>query len=50
MQEQKLMNYFKFDEADLQANRNGQFTDKQKARLVKEDKRDRTGSIIGGNS
>ena len=48
MSDPQLMSYFKFDEADLQANRNGQFTDKQKARLVKEDKRDRTGSIIGG--
>ena len=30
MLDQKLMGYFKFDEADLQANRNGQFTEKQK--------------------
>jgi len=30
MQDQKLMNYFKFDEADLQANRNGQVTGKTK--------------------
>ncbi|MCL4529616.1 MAG: hypothetical protein M1282_09390 [Chloroflexi bacterium] len=48
MNNEKLKEYFKFDDADLQANRNGQFTEKQKARLVKEDKRDRTGSIIGG--
>ncbi|MFZ1042052.1 MAG: hypothetical protein WCA79_21260 [Anaerolineales bacterium] len=44
----QLMSYFKFDEADLQANRNGQFTDKQKARIVKEDKRNKTWSVIGG--
>ena len=33
MSDPQLMSYFKFDEADLQANRNGQFTDKQKARI-----------------
>jgi hypothetical protein len=43
-----LMNYFKFDEADLAANRNGQLTDQQKSRLVREDKRDRTWSVVGG--
>ena len=48
MTDQKLMDYFKFDQGDLTANKNGQFTDPQKARLVKEDKRDRTGSLIGG--
>jgi hypothetical protein len=32
MADQKLMDYFKFDGADLQANRTGQFTEKQKAR------------------
>ncbi len=48
MSDEALKQYFKFDDADLQANRNGQFTEKQKARLVKEDKRDRTGSILGG--
>ncbi|MGA7193471.1 MAG: hypothetical protein WBW94_07545 [Anaerolineales bacterium] len=48
MSDPQLMNYFNFNEADLQANRNGQLTEKQKGRLVKEDKRDRTGSIIGG--
>jgi hypothetical protein len=46
--DQQLMSYFKFDQADLQANRNGQFTEKQKSRLVKEDRRDRTWSVIGG--
>lgn len=48
MNDEKLKEYFKFDDADLQANRNGQFTEKQKARLVKEDKMDRTGSMLGG--
>jgi hypothetical protein len=48
MSDQQLMNYFKFDEADLQANRNGQLTEKQKGRLVKEDKRDKTWSVVGG--
>ena len=35
MQDQKLMNYFNFDESDLEANRNGQLTDKQRKRLGK---------------
>ncbi len=38
MEEQTLMNYFKFDAADLQANRNGQVTEKQKARMIKDSK------------
>ncbi|MCL4529617.1 MAG: hypothetical protein M1282_09395 [Chloroflexi bacterium] len=33
MVDQKLMDYFKFDEADLQANRSGQFSTRQKNRL-----------------
>jgi hypothetical protein len=33
MQDQKLMDHFKFDEGDLQANRGGQFSAKQKDRL-----------------
>jgi hypothetical protein len=44
MQDQKLMDYFKFDEADLQANRNGQVTEKQKARMIKDSK---SGGIFG---
>ncbi|HUI87681.1 MAG TPA: hypothetical protein VLX61_03035 [Anaerolineales bacterium] len=44
MDDQKLMNYFKFDAVDLQANRNGQVTDKQKARMLKEAK---SGGILG---
>ena len=38
MQDQKLMDYFEFDETDLEANRNGQFTEKQKARFASEAK------------
>jgi hypothetical protein len=30
IQDQKLMDYFQFDEDDLQANRNGNFSEKQK--------------------
>jgi hypothetical protein len=33
MQDQKLQDYFQFDEADLQANRSGVFSDKQKKEL-----------------
>ncbi len=48
MADQELMNYFKFDAADLSANRNGQFTDKQKARILVEDKSSRKWSRVGG--
>jgi len=48
MIDQQLMNYFKFDQDDLYANQNGRFTDKQKARLIQEDKSDRTSSRIWG--
>jgi hypothetical protein len=48
MQDQKLMEYFKFDEADVEANRNGQFTDKQKAVLIEENKNDNILRVIGG--
>jgi len=44
MQDQKLMNYFKFDAADLQANQSGQVTEKQKARMIKDSK---SGGIFG---
>ena len=33
MENPKLEQYFKFDESDLQANRNGQITDKQQSRI-----------------
>ena len=48
LKQQTLQEYFKFDASDLQANRNGQFTEKQKARLAKEDKSDKTGSLVWG--
>ena len=48
MIDQKLMDYFKFDQADLGANENGQFTEKQKERIFKEDKSNRKWSRIGG--
>ena len=48
MIDQPLMDYFKFDQADLFANENGQFTDKQRARIFKEDKSARRWNRIGG--
>jgi hypothetical protein len=48
MIDQKLMDYFKFDQADLGADENGQFTEKQKERIFKEDKSNRKWSRIGG--
>jgi hypothetical protein len=38
MSDQELMNYFTFDESDLQANRNGQISEQQKVRVLKRDK------------
>jgi hypothetical protein len=37
MNDQKLKDYFKFDEVDLQANRSGNFSEKQKKELSSED-------------
>ncbi len=48
MVDPQLINYFKFDQADLLANQAGYFTDKQRARLITEDKSDRKWSLIGG--
>jgi hypothetical protein len=48
MSDQPLMDYFKFDEADLFANRSGQFSEKQKARLTGEGKSDKTKRLVGG--
>jgi hypothetical protein len=44
----ELMDYFKFDEADLAANKIGQLTDKQKLRLSSDAKSGRKWGIIGG--
>ena len=41
MDDQKLMEYFKFDEADLEANRYGQLTAKQMTNLRADDKQGR---------
>jgi hypothetical protein len=35
MQDQKLMDYFKFDEADLKSNRKGEYSEAQKKRLFR---------------
>ena len=46
---QKLNDCFKFDENDLKSNRMGQFSAKQKARLVKENKQEKTQDwFLGG--
>ncbi len=38
MDDQALRDYFQFDEYDLAANRNGEYSEKQKQKLVKQDK------------
>jgi hypothetical protein len=48
MTEQQLMGYFKFDKADLQANRSGRLTEAQTARLIKADKAHKTSSLVIG--
>jgi ribosomal protein L7/L12 len=48
MDDQKLQNYFKFDDADLQANQMGRFSAKQKARLAGDNQYSRKWSLIGG--
>ncbi len=48
MSDQQLMTYLKFDEADVSANRSGQFSEKQRARLTGEGKSDKTFRLIGG--
>ncbi len=51
MDDQALRDYFKFDEADLNANRNGSLTEKQKMKLVQDNKSSKTFGIgcgIGG--
>ena len=48
MSDQALMSYFKFTEADLKANRMGQFSDAQKQSLQQEDRADRKWEFFGG--
>jgi hypothetical protein len=38
MSDQELMKYFEFDEGDLQANRNGEISEKQKSLVMKREK------------
>jgi hypothetical protein len=38
MSDQELMKYFEFDESDLQANRDGQISEKQKSLVLKTDR------------
>jgi len=45
MEDPKLMDYFEFDEGDLQANRFGQFTSKQLERLKEETETEKKGGI-----
>ncbi|MGC1378858.1 MAG: hypothetical protein WA821_21680 [Anaerolineales bacterium] len=48
MLNQQLMDYFKFDQADLIANQRGLFTEKQRARILSEDTSNRTWGRVGG--
>lgn len=48
MAEPQLMSYFKFDEADLAANRAGRFSATQQERLRHQDKLRRGGGLGGG--
>ena len=48
MIDQDLQDYFHFDAGDLQANRNGQLSDKQRSALLTNQKSDRRWSLVGG--
>lgn len=48
MGDQQLMKHFDFDESELQANRNGRLSEKQKARLQKQETRKKRGSLALG--
>ncbi len=48
MIDQSLMNYFKFDDTDLQANRDGRFSEKQKNRLSKSQQDWKKGNLNWG--
>src|SRR5689334_14598597 len=39
MDDQKLEQYFNFDQADLEANRQGRFSEQQQVRLIENDKK-----------
>lgn len=46
--EEKLMQFFDFDGSELQANRNGRLSEKQKARLVQAEKSQKGCAVTGG--
>jgi len=48
MSDQQLMNHLGFDESELQANRNGRISEKQKARLQIKETGSKTGALILG--
>ena len=48
MPDDKLMTYFKFDESDLQANRDGRLSEKQTHQLAALDRSDRIGRVVIG--
>jgi hypothetical protein len=48
MEDQSLKDYFHFDEGDLQANRNGQLSAKQRQNLLAGQKSDRRWGLVGG--
>jgi hypothetical protein len=48
MEDQALKDYFHFDEGDLQANRNGQLSDKQRRTLLADQKSGRRFSLVAG--
>ena len=47
MSDQQLMNHLRFDESDLQINRNGGISEKQKVRLQKVEADAKRGSLLG---
>ncbi len=48
MEDQALKDYFHFDEGDLQANRNGQLSDRQRRIVLADQKSDRRWNLMGG--
>ncbi len=48
MEDQKLMDYFKFDDVDLQANRSGNFSEKQKQQITAKSSSQKVSRRISG--
>ena len=48
MSDPQLMKFFDFDESELHANRNGRLSEKQKARLAKDEKSRKGCAVTGG--